>query len=67
MSQTQYELSRAKLDAELEAARKAGDVSRMQMSIAGLMALFKSMYARPPNVRTLAPGMVVVYRLSRRA
>ena len=49
MSQTQYELSRAKLDAELEAARKAGDVSRMQMSIAGLMALFKSMYARPPT------------------
>jgi len=49
MSPTQYELSRAKLDTELEAARKAGDVSRMQMSIAGLIALFKSMYGRPPT------------------
>ena len=49
MSPTQYELSRAKLDAELEAARKAGDIPRMQMSIAGLIALFKSMYAPPPT------------------
>ena len=47
MSPTQYELSRAKLDAELDAARKAGDVPRMQMSLAGLIALFKSMYGRP--------------------
>jgi len=47
MSQTLYEHSRAKLDAELEAARKAGDIPRMQMSIAGLIALFKSMYGRP--------------------
>jgi hypothetical protein len=49
MSPLQYDLSRAKLDVELEAARKAGDVPRMQMSIAGLIALFQSMYGRPPT------------------
>jgi hypothetical protein len=36
----------AKLDAELEAARKAGDVPRMQMSLAALIALFNSMHRR---------------------
>jgi hypothetical protein len=44
MSPTQYQVSRAKLDAELEAARKAGDVPRMQMSLAGLTALRRAMY-----------------------
>jgi hypothetical protein len=67
MSPTQYELSRAKLDAELEAARKAGDVPRMQMSLAALIALFNRCTAggrseptlqtgRPPNACTLALG-----------
>jgi hypothetical protein len=49
MSPTQYEVSRAKLDEELESARKAGDVPRMQMSLAGLTALYSAMYGRPPT------------------
>jgi hypothetical protein len=44
MSPTQYVVQCAKLDAELEVARKAGDLPRMQRALAGLTALRMAMY-----------------------
>jgi hypothetical protein len=44
MSPTQFAVRRAKLDAELEVARRAGDVPQMRSSLAGLTALYTAMY-----------------------
>jgi hypothetical protein len=44
MSPTFYVVHFAKLEAELAAARPAGDVPRMQVAIAGLTGLIRSMY-----------------------
>jgi hypothetical protein len=47
MSPTYFEVQRAKLDAELEIARKAGDLPQMQTSLAGLTDLYRAMYGQP--------------------
>ncbi len=44
MSPTYYVVRQAKLEAELETARKAGDVMRMQVALAGLTSLRRAMY-----------------------
>jgi len=44
MSPTQYVVQCAKLDAELDSARTAGDLPWMQRALAGLTALRRAMY-----------------------
>jgi hypothetical protein len=47
MSPTYYAVQKARLDRDLEAARKAGDFPRMQVALAGLTSLMHRMYGRP--------------------
>jgi hypothetical protein len=49
MSPTYYEVHRARLDQELEIARKAGDMPRMQAALAGLTSLNRAMYGQPAS------------------
>jgi hypothetical protein len=49
MSPTYYVVHRVKFDAELEIARKAGDIAGMQRALAGLTALNRAMYGSPSN------------------
>jgi hypothetical protein len=44
-----YVVHRAKFDAEVEIARKAGDITGMQRALAGLTALNRAMYDSPSN------------------
>jgi len=44
MSSTQFAARRAKFNAELEVARRAGDVQQMRSSLANLTALYIAMY-----------------------
>jgi hypothetical protein len=44
MSPTQFAVRQAKINAELETARKAGDMLRMQIALAGLTSLNRAMY-----------------------
>jgi hypothetical protein len=46
MSPTYFEVQRAKLDAELEVARKAGDLPQMQFLLAGLTGLYRAMFGQ---------------------
>jgi hypothetical protein len=43
MSPTYYVVHRAKFEADLETARQAGDLPRMQAALAGLTALNRAM------------------------
>lgn len=47
MSPTYYVVHRAKFEADLEAARQAGDLTRMQSALAGLTNLRRCMYGQP--------------------
>jgi hypothetical protein len=47
MSPTYYVVHRAKLETELETARRAGDLPRMQVALAGLTGLNRAMYGHP--------------------
>jgi hypothetical protein len=49
MSPTYCVVHRVKFDAELEIARKAGDIAGMQRALAGLTALNRAMYGSPSN------------------
>jgi hypothetical protein len=49
MSPTYCVVHRVKVDAELEIARKAGDIAGMQRALAGLTALNRAMYGSPSN------------------
>jgi hypothetical protein len=46
MSPTYHVVLRAKLEAELEAARLAGDMDRTQAALAGLTGLNRAMYGQ---------------------
>lgn len=47
MSPTYYAVQRAKLEGELETARKANDFRRMQAALAGLTDLNRRAYGQP--------------------
>jgi hypothetical protein len=47
MSPTQAAVRRMKLNAELELARKAGDLRGMQMALASLTSLNRVLYGTP--------------------
>jgi hypothetical protein len=44
MSPTRYVVTKARLNAELETARLAGDMPGMQRALAGLTSLRRAMY-----------------------
>jgi hypothetical protein len=46
MSATFYVVHRVKFEADLEAARVAGDLPRMQAALAGLISLNRPMYGQ---------------------
>jgi hypothetical protein len=47
MSPTYYVVHRAKLEAELETARLAGNLPRMQVALVDLTGLHRAMYGQP--------------------
>ncbi len=47
MSPTYFAVQMARLDEELEAARKAGDIRRMQRLVGEQQSLLESVYGRP--------------------
>ena len=55
MSPTQFAVRRAKLNAELDVAWRAGNVPQMQAALAGLTTLYRSMYG-PLQARAAAPN-----------
>jgi hypothetical protein len=44
MSPTRFAVRKAQLNAELETARLAGNIKRMQVALAGLTNLYRAMY-----------------------
>ena len=51
MSPTYYAVQTAKFDADLDAARHAGDIPRLQAALAGLTSLNRAMYGHAAEAR----------------
>jgi hypothetical protein len=47
MSPTQFEAAKARIEKDVERARKAGDIASLQVAAAEQTALFSSYYERP--------------------
>jgi hypothetical protein len=47
MSPTQFEAAKARIEKDVEQARKAGDIASLQIAAAEQAALFSSYYGRP--------------------
>ena len=47
MSPTQFEAAKARIEKDVERARKAGDITRLQAAAAEQTALFSSYYEHP--------------------
>ncbi len=47
MSPAQFEAAKARIEKDVERARKAGDIARLQVAAAEQTALFSSYYGHP--------------------
>jgi len=55
MSPTYYAVHMARMNSEIETARLAGDITRMQRLIGELQSLLEAMYGRPLAQGGMAP------------